>query len=321
MMMRPSLAALLLHLTIIAISHAIYLDIHVPLPNDDDCLMTQTLRANELLRSYSSNQKKYDSEEVDLFSRHVPHITLFLADFDLEIDDGNALEDESLSQLNVTKVDSFLAAISTINFTQVIQGLDCTLSLSTQSFIEHNDDSNNKDKFYTINGAFTMLNVQNTPCLKALSSAILDPVESFVKRPIIVPSWAASLPEPERSAAIYRSRKYGSPNVKEGFSPHLTVGFDDPSRGSAAGATYHHYSSHADVNSDTSMQWREDAMEQWNEGFALLMNDGCSSEVKRIAVGRNGIGGTVLANSRMRYWKVGNDLFLPHENEAQAVII
>eukprot|EP00985_Skeletonema_marinoi_P017548 scaffold9657_cov88-Skeletonema_marinoi.AAC.1 len=68
MMMRPSLAALLLHLTIIAISHAIYLDIHVPLPNDD-CLMTQTLRANELLRSYSSNQN-YDSEQVDLFSRH-----------------------------------------------------------------------------------------------------------------------------------------------------------------------------------------------------------------------------------------------------------
>jgi len=190
MMMRPSLAALLLHLTIIAISHAIYLDIHVPLPNDD-CLMTQTLRANELLRSYSSNQN-YDSEQVDLFSRHVPHITLFLADFDLGLDDSNAAEDESLSQLNVTKVDSFLAAISTINFTQVIQGLDCTLSLSTQSFIvEHNDDSNNNDKFYTINGAFTMLNVQNTPCLKALSSAILDPVESFVKRPI-VPSWAAS---------------------------------------------------------------------------------------------------------------------------------
>jgi len=319
MLMRPSLAALLLHLTIIAISHAIYLDIHVPLPNDDDCLMTQTLRANELLRSYSSNQN-YDSEQVDLFSRHVPHITLFLADFDLELDDGNNAEDESLLQLNVTKVDSFLAAISTINFTQVIQGLDCTLSLSTQSFIvEHNDDSNNNDKFYTINGAFTMLNVQNTPCLKALSSAILDPVESFVKRPIIVPSWAASLPEPERSAAIYRSRKYGSPNVKEGFSPHLTVGFDDPSRGSAAGATYHH-SSHADMNSETSMQWREDAMYQWNKGFALLMNDGCSSEVKGIAVGRNSIGGTVLANSRMRYWKVEN-LFLPHEHEAQAVII
>ncbi|KAL7497653.1 hypothetical protein ACHAWT_005672 [Skeletonema menzelii] len=283
-MMRPSLTAILLHLTILA-SHAIYLDIHVPLSYDDDCLMTQTLRANELLRSYSSSQNS-DSEQVDLFSKHTPHITLFLADFDLELHGGNYVEnDRSLAQLNVTKVNSFLETISTkINLTQVVQGMDCTLSL--QSLMEHNDDSNNSKKFYTVNGSFTMLNVKNTPCLKALSNAVVVPLESFVKRPVIVPSWVASLKEPERSAAIYRSRKYGSPNVFEGFTPHLTVGFDPSTKGA-----------------DTA--WREDAMEQWNEGFTLLMrNDGCRSSVKGVAVARNGIGGTVLANSRMRYWNV-----------------
>jgi len=280
--------------------------------------MTQTLRANELLRSFSriqnvsthndENGLPEPLEQIDLFSRHTPHITLFLADFDLELDHNHIIgEDNELVQLNDTKVDSFLDTISTINFTNVMHGLDCTLSLSTQSFIEPVNYSNNDDKYYTINGAFTMLNVQNTPCLKSLSSTILHTVESFVKRPVIVPSWAASLPEPQRSAAIYRSRKYGSPNVLEGFIPHLTVGFDPPSAITAAAS--HHHSLRIE---HTSRQWREDAMEQWNEGFALV-KDRCSSKVKGIAVGRNSVGGTVLANSRMRYWSVGGD-------EAQVVM-
>ena len=304
-MVRHSLTALLLHFSIIIVSHAIYLDIHVPLPSDD-CLMTQTLRANELLRSFSSSQNS-NSEQIDLFSRHTPHITLFLADFDLEIhDDDNGMEEdnESVAKLNVTKVDFFLETISKINFTQVVQGLECTLSLSTQSFLEHHHyDSSNRGKFYIINGAFTMLNVQNNPCLKALSSAVLDPVESFIKRPVIVPSWVASLKEPERSAAIYRCRKYGSPNVLEGFKPHLTVGYDPSTTETSAAAAHLH--------------WREDVMEQWNEEFSISMGESCSSEVMGIAVGRNSIGGTVLANSRMRYWNVVvNDTL---QSEAQAV--
>ena len=294
--------ALLLHLAIIVTSHAIYLDIHVPVPNIDDCLMTQTLRANELLRSFSRipnvnnsthNDDPQPREQVDLFSRHTPHITLFLADFDLELD-GNHTR-----TLNVTKVDSFLEKISTINFTNVIQGLECTLSL-----IDHNDDI-----FYRINGSFTMLNIQNNPCLKTLSSAILWVLEPFVKKPIIVPNWVASLPEPKRSAAIYRCRKYGSPNVLEGFVPHLTVGFDPPTTTSTVDVSHH--SLHTDImksnakQTRSSMQWREDAMKQWNEGFvSLVKKDGCRSNVKGIAVGRNSIGGTVLANSRMRYWSI-----------------
>ena len=281
-MTRTSLIAfLLLHLAVIlAISHAIYLDIHVPLLPFDDCLLTQTLRANELLRQNS------DTEQVDLFTKHTPHITLFLADFDLELHDDRQLENgKSLAQLNVTKVNSFLKTISKINFTEVVQGMDCTLSLSE-------DDPDNSKQFYTINGSFTMLNVQNTPCLKALSNATVFPLESFIKRPVIVPSWVASLEEPERSAAIYRSRKYGSPNIFEGFTPHLTVGFDPSTNNNSADTAAHHH-------------WREDAMKQWNEGFiSLLVNDGCSSSVMGVAVARNSIGGTVLANSRMGYWNV-----------------
>jgi len=303
----PSLA-LVFHLAIfMVISHAIHLDIHVPLPSDD-CLMTQTLRANELLRSFSriqnvstpndENDVPAPLEQVDLFSLHTPHITLFLADFDLELDHNHIIGKDELGQLNTTKVDSFLETISTINFTNVIHGLECKLSLSTESFIGL-DNLNHDDKYYTINGAFTMLIVQNSPCLKKLSDTILHTVESFVKRPVIVPSWVASLPEPQRSAAIYRSRKYGSPNVFEGFLPHLTVGFDPPTVTNAA--VSHHHSLRVE---QTSRQWREDAMKQWNEGFKLV-KDRCSSKVKGIAVGKNSLGGTVLANSRMKFWSVG----------------
>ena len=291
-MKHPSPIATVLQFVIVAISHAIYLDIHVPLPADN-CLMTETLRANELLRSYNGR------EQVDLFSRHTPHITLFLADFDLEFNNSDkSVNDDDLAQLNEKKVDSFLNTISAVNFTHIVEGLDCTLSLSTQSFIE--DDTDKNQTYYTINGAFTMLNVLNTLCLKALSNVVLDKVESFVKRPIIVPSWVASLPEPQRSAAIYRSRKYGSPNVLEGFIPHLTVGFDPLNYNDAA---LNHHSLKAETMNSYSLP-REDAMEQWNEGFAQLMKGGCSSEVKGIAVGKNGAGGTVLADSRLGYWNV-----------------
>lgn len=307
MMKRHSLAALLLHFTIIVISHAIYLDIHVPLPNDN-CLMAQTLRANELLRSFSSSQNS-NSEQIDLFSKHTPHITLFLADFDLELHNESGAEDnnESLAKLNATKVDSFLDTISKINLTNIVEGLDCTLSLSpTQSSIDHHqyDSSNNREKYYTINGAFTMLHVHNTPCLQALSHAVLEPIESFVKRPVQVPSWVASLKEPERSAAIYRSRKYGSPNVLEGFVPHLTVGYDP----STTATTERSAAAPAHVD------WRENVMDQWNQEFSMF--DSCSSDLKGVAVGRNSIGGTVLANSRMKYWNVKNDTI---QNEVQAV--
>ena len=134
-----------------------------------------------------------------------------------------------------------------------------------------------------------MLNVQNNPCLKALSSAVLDPVESFIKRPVIVPSWVASLKEPERSAAIYRCRKYGSPNVLEGFKPHLTVGYDPSTTETSAAAAHLHR--------------REDVMEQWNEddfgndGLLLLSQKTKSFiRIKKVTIKQMMIGVIYLRN-------------------------
>ena len=82
--------------------------------------------------------------------------------------------------------------------------------------------------YYTINGDYTMPPLKNTDCLRDLSTALLRSLKLYLRRPAIVPSWVACLPEPERSAGIYRCREYGSPNVLDGFVPHVTVGFDPP---------------------------------------------------------------------------------------------
>lgn len=328
---------------IICCSEAIYLDIHVPLlqiPDDSnngsECLMSETLRANELLRSYSIANGTDDAlplppvrEQIDLFTKHTPHITLFLADFALERDkngndddeSGNFFHDPSAAiiaddsqkqeqhqqqtewipkELNATKVRSFLNKISSINFTNIIHDWDeCNLSLtSTQSFLqdkENNENKKNSKKYYNINGSYTMLNIHKTSCLQTLSNTIVQSVQSFIKHPIICPSWIGSLPEPQRSMSIYNCRTYGSPTVFERFTPHLTVGFDISS----------------DYDDDNTMKWREDAMDRWNEGFALVDDgnsnngdDGCTANIEGIAVGVNSVGGTVLANTRLKYWRL-----------------
>ena len=343
--LRQALPLMTLHLiiciiciSIICCSEAIYLDIHVPLlllddssNNGSECLLSETLHANELLRSYSIIANGTDAlplppvrEQIDLFTKHTPHITLFLADFALEMD-KNGTDDESNffhdpsaaivaddntqkqhqqktewipQDLNATKVNSFLNKISSINFTNIIHDWDeCTLSLTTQSFLQdkdNNNNSNNNRKYYTINGAYTMLNIHKTSCLQTLSNTIVQSVQSFIKHPIICPSWIGSLPEPQRSMAIYNCREYGSPNVFERFAPHLTVGFDIGS----------------DYDNDNNMKWREDAMDRWNEGFASVDDssnngdDGCTANIEGIAVGVNSVGGTVLANSRLKYWRL-----------------
>mmetsp|Transcript_37994 Transcript_37994/g.80051 ORF Transcript_37994/g.80051 Transcript_37994/m.80051 type:complete len:343 (-) Transcript_37994:169-1197(-) len=271
---------------------SIHLDVHVPLPTG--CIKYQALHVNNLLRkaSRAAAQQSSDggddapppSENVDLFSRHTPHVTLYLADFDLEAKaipatgDG---DDAAANELNQTKVDEFLGAISALNLTEMIAGWNCPLSLSN----EYSTPSSTS--YYKINGAYTMLPIEDTPCLQTLSTALLHSLQSYLKQPIEVPSWVASLPEPDRSSAIYRSRTYGSPNVLEGFDPHVTVGFD-PSGADAP---------------EGQQQWREDAMRQWNDAYEQV-RETCMDEVQGIALGKNGVGGTVLADSRMGYWEL-----------------
>lgn len=247
------------------------------------------------------------SERVNLFADHTPHVTLYLADFDLEDRAPKAAGADDATAppvaLNQTKVTSFLDAISSLNLTQIIAGLTCPLSLSQDP---------ESQGYYNINGDYTMLPVRDTQCLQTLSTTLLHSLQGYLREPVVVPAWVASLPEPARSAAIYRSRTYGSPNVLEGFEPHVTVGYDpsgggkngpDPSSSALASAMRGAGSSRETLSAKdtTNVQWRIDAMEQWNEAYRKA-RETCTDEVEGIALGRTGVGGTVLAHSRMGYW-------------------
>jgi hypothetical protein len=133
----------------------ILLDVHIPL-DSGGCVRDYALLANRLLRGASSlssgsNEDGGNEEMVHLDTIHVPHVTLYLADFDLEVND-EAEEVEELADeqhqtsrrspthhredddwnshtapttakqrpLNQTKVDMFLRTISSINFNDII---------------------------------------------------------------------------------------------------------------------------------------------------------------------------------------------------------
>ena len=91
-----------------------------------------------------------------------------------------------------------------------------------------------------------------------------------------------------RSSAIFRTRTYGSPNVLDGFAPHVTVGFDPAPPGGTSPSV-------------RSGLQRAETMEQWNVAYEPLRQT-CIDAAQGIAVGKTGGGGTVLANSRMGSW-------------------
>lgn len=310
---------LLLSATVLSKSAAINLDIHIPVPTGG-CVMEEALRANLLLRdasparssSSSSSSSPVDgnstrslpeieppSEHIDLFVQHTPHVTLFLSDFDLETNNAtlstssDGRNDDATnahsSPLNQTKLQQFLDTISSLNVTHLTHSMDCSLSYTTNPTTTHTQTPSSPLKYYTLSGPYAMLPIQTTSCLQTLSSHIYHALQPFLRRPIVVPSWVASLPEPERSRAIYRCREYGSPNVGEGFVPHVSVGFDPPLEG---------------VAKDLEGDWRVEVMEEWNEGHAAIQGK-CVDQIGGIAVGKTGEGGTVLANGRLGYWDLG----------------
>jgi len=330
----------------------ILLDIHIPLGGG--CVRDYALLANRLLRgvaSSSGSNEDGNEEMVHLDTIHVPHVTLYLADFDLEVNDEEAEEAEELTEqqqqtsrrslshhdddwnshtaptatqrpLNQTKVDMFLHAISSINFNDIITRSTnpsiegggrggCHLSLISSSMgtppssISSSALSSREYlHYYTINGNYIMLLINKTSCLSTLSNTLLMKLKQYVHHPVLVPSWVANLPEPERSAAIYRARTYGSSNVLEGFVPHVTVGFEPSSI------------PHDVVGSRRRRQWRMDVMERWNYIYlnrSIIISNGtigqqCTDDiVTAIALGKSSVGGTVVANSNLGYWPLFNE--------------
>ncbi len=144
--------------------------------------------------------------------------------------------------------------------------------------------------YYTISGDYTMLPLKNTNCLRDLSTALLRSLKLYLRHPAIVPSWVACLPEPECSAGIYRCREYGSPNVLDGFVPHVMVDFDPPATTTTSNArnananttdTAATGSSSGALSLMRRQRWRINAMERWNDKY------GRRSERARTMPGRS----------------------------------
>lgn len=354
-----SIKILLTALSVLPITTSIHLDIHIPLPQG--CLLTQALRANLVLQETSRPPLSEDGNEpdswegVDLFTKHRAHVTLYLADFDLEAESENVTLPTTLNQ---TKVDAFLRTIDSLNFTS-INASTCPLSFTaaetkdSASLVSDSFFSINNDKYFTINGAYTMIPVKNNDCLQSLSNKLLAPLQKFLKLPAQIPSWVNELPETERNEKIAKITEYGSPNVLENFEPHVTVGYDEhhtnrklqespcPSEqcldlegvcqpilscfadpcevpgvkcgegevckpNLCGGCNFQCEPLSIQGSGQDQSQLRLDAMEQWNEMFQTFSGD-CNGNVMGVAVGRTGLGGTVLSGSELKHWEFVDD--------------
>ena len=81
----------------------------------------------------------------------------------------------------------------------------------------------------TLSGAYAMLSVPLTPCLQQLSDSLVTILAPHVTETAkkAVPSWVYDLPPAEQELKIAYVHQYGSPNVFEGFAPHVTLAYDD----------------------------------------------------------------------------------------------
>ena len=179
---------------------SLQLNIHLPLTKVnntwafDKCPYNAALEANLALRRGS------DTEEIDFFSRHTPHVTLFLSDFDAQ---------EKNESLLFEEIELVIQQVLT-NHSQ----LWCDVSLSERDA-------------HLVTGPYSMYAVPKTDCLQSLSDDIVRALNPFIMRPQKIPPWVYTLPLLQRWRKIYMISKYGSPNVFGEYEPHITVGYDE----------------------------------------------------------------------------------------------
>jgi len=141
------------------------------------------------------------AQQIDFVEKYVPHNTLYLSTFT----NHSLISGEFQASAN-------LAVLATMNNDLCKTGIE------------------NLQIGETLNqsGAYAMLSVTNTQCLQLLSNNLvlnlnqyLDP---YAKN--YIPSWVYNLPEEEQAIKIKYIKEYGSPNVFEGFVPHVTLAYD-----------------------------------------------------------------------------------------------
>jgi len=77
-----------------------------------------------------------------------------------------------------------------------------------------------------VSGAYGMWTGPPVPCLQAMSDALVRALVPYIG-PVSVPAWVNNLPPKEREEKIKLIHEYGSPNVFQGFQPHVTLAWDN----------------------------------------------------------------------------------------------
>ena len=83
-------------------------------------------------------------------------------------------------------------------------------------------------------GTYAMMRVARTDCLQRYSDAVVNATYTLSQPHQPVPSWVNSLPEPQRSRKIALVKEFGSPNVFDGFEPHVTLAWSNDTAAVAA---------------------------------------------------------------------------------------
>ena len=285
------LSWILLATTRIIAVDAVLLDIHLPLKSStnewqQECPFSQALESNRILRHYWPQ-----TEQVDFFTPlHIPHVTLYQVEFDLEKDNAtiatmarssdhqngtDVSQDVASAEIDPAKLEAFLNTLYNMSSAGVLP--QCEVVLAPPAIVF---------------GAYTQWPVQPTDCLQILSDSIVDQLAKFFKQPPIIPDWVWTLPEPQRSRKLEMIQRYGSPNVYDQFQPHATVGFD--------------------ITTPTNNSTRRARIRAMNR-IANDMPQPCGGMIRAAAVAKVGVVGTVLADG-----KVGRDLPL-HSPDSKSV--
>jgi len=76
-------------------------------------------------------------------------------------------------------------------------------------------------------GEYFMWKTKVPACMQKLADNLTMELAKYRNPSQEVPDWVYELPEPERSNRIEFVKKYGSPNVFQYFSPHVTLAWSD----------------------------------------------------------------------------------------------
>jgi len=150
------------------------------------------------LDSYSESMSEYFDRHLHLYCQHddvwlrginQPHITLYLTDF---------------LPVYLDQLTSIVRSLSTVSHR-------CPLPLNTAF----------------VSGAYGMWSVDSSPCLQSMSDAIVNATHGLITPNQPIPDWVAQLPDsPQKAHKIDLVQKFGSPNVFDQFSPHVTLAYD-----------------------------------------------------------------------------------------------